>query len=74
MLTMLLVQVNAAIDPDDANGTADVTLLLTARSVFAQAGAAVHYCMQQTHDLNQRRQLLRHWTEAVATLMQYAGA
>jgi hypothetical protein len=78
LMTLLLMQVNAAMPAEGAtttavHNTAKATLMAVSDLVLQYVGAAVYHCMQGTDDLKQRRQLLRQWAELVETLMQHAG-
>jgi hypothetical protein len=58
----------------DARDYAEVSISLILQAAFRDVPAAVHFCMQQSASLKQRRQLLRLWAGLLTMLMQGAGA
>jgi hypothetical protein len=79
LMTLLLQQMNAALQQHGggkavSGEVAVIALAELAPAVLTQVAPAVHFCMQQTASLKQRRQLLRLWAGTAAALMQQAGA
>jgi hypothetical protein len=79
LMTLLLQQMNAALQQHgsgskDARDLAEVSVSLILQAAFRDVPAAVHFCMQQSSSLKQRRQLLRLWAGLLTALMHGAGA